>query len=196
MNRLFLGVIACLALLAGSAVAQAQNTTIRGTIAAVDGKQVSIKANNGDTVGVVLPADVRVSVPKPFSMAEIKDGMNLGITTVKRPDGTIVALEVHPIQATSNLGLSPSSLAPDATMTNGAFEGTAKDAKGGTITVNYKTGTAKILIVPDTVFQQNVPGTRDDLKPGAPISLVARKDGEALTAVRMTVGKDGLKPAQ
>ena len=181
---------------AGGALAQ-QNTNIRGTISAFDGKQLSVKAMDGKSVVVDLPETVNVAITTPFSMADIKPGMALGVTTVKRADGTIVAIDVRPIPATANLGMSPYDLQPQSTMTNATFEGSAQAAGGNEITLNYKTGTIKVLVVPGTAMSRAAPGSRTDLKPGETVFVAARSEaGDKLTAIRVQVSKDGVKPTQ
>jgi hypothetical protein len=45
-------------------------------------------------------------------------------------------------------------------------------------------------------MSQAVPGTREDLKPGETIYVAARDEGGKLTALRVQVSKDGVKPTQ
>ena len=188
------------ALLAGfiaisSAAHAQQNINIRGTLTAVNGKDLSIKARDGRELQIELPDGVNVSITKTFSMADVKPGMVLGVTTVKRVDGAVVAIDVRPIPATANQGLTPYDLQPDSTMTNASVEATVQAAGGQELTLNYKTGTVKVLVLPNTPMSQAAPGNRTDLVPGQAINVAARPDKEGkLLAVRVQVGKDGLKP--
>lgn len=186
------------AILAGASGALAQqNTNIRGTITAFDGKQLSVATKDGRNVTVELPETVNIAITKPFALADIKPGMALGVTTLQRPDGSVLAIDVRPIPATANLGLSPYDLQPQSTMTNATFEGMAQAPNGNEITLNYKTGTVKALVVPDTAMSQAAPGSRADLKAGETVFVAARTGaGDALTAVRVQVSKDGVKPTQ
>lgn len=188
--------IFAIALIAAIPAALAQNTNIRGTIAAFDGKQISVTTRDGRRVSVELPENVNVAITKPFTMADIKPGMALGVTTLSRPDGSVLAIDVRPIPATANMGLSPHDLQPNSTMNNGTFEGAAQAPEGNIITLNYKTGTVKALVVPETAMSQAAPGSRADLKTGEVIFIAARPDGDKLTAIRVQVGKDGVKPTQ
>ena len=181
----------------GSSAASAQqNTNIRGTISAYEGTQLTIDAKGGGKVLVTLPETVNVAITKPFTLADIKPGMALGVTTLKRGDGGVVAIDVRPIPATANLGLSPHDLQPNSTMTNATFEGSAQAPEGNEITLNYKTGTIKVLVVPGTAMSQAAPGARTDLKAGETVFVAARREGDKLTAVRVQVSKDGVKPTQ
>lgn len=184
--------------LSASVAAAQQNINIRGTITAVEGTQLSVKTRAGANVTVDVPESIEVRSTKPFTLADIKPGMALGVTTVKRPDGSIVAIDVRPISATANLGLSPYDLEPASTMTNATIEGgVAQVANGNEITLNYKTGTVKVLVVKETAMSQAAPGSRADLKAGETVFVAARRgDGDKLTAVRVQVSKDGVKPTQ
>jgi hypothetical protein len=82
-------------------------------------------------------------------------------------------------------------------MTNAALEGSVQSATGQELTLNYKTGTAKVLVPPGTPMSQAAPGQRTDLKPGARVYVAARPgEGGKLTAIRVQVGKDGVNPTQ
>jgi hypothetical protein len=174
----------------------AQNVNIRGTIAGFDGKVINVKTIDGRDVAVDVPEALPVAATKPFTMADIKPGMKLGVTTIKGANGSVMAIDVRPIPPTANEGLSPYDLAPESTMTNAVLEGTAQGTNGQELTLNYKTGTVKALVTPQTAMSQSTPGERSDLKTGETIYVAARKDGDKFVAVRIQVGKNGVKPTQ
>lgn len=189
-------ILGVFSLLSAAAFAQ-QNTNIRGTVTAFDGKVISVKTRAGDDVQVDLPEAINVAATKSITLADIKPGTVLGVTTVKRADGATVAIDIRPITATANQGLSPYDLQPGSTMTNAALEGTLESSGGQELTLNYKTGTVKVLVPPGTPMSQSVPGSRADIKPGEAIFVAARPgEGGRMTAVRVQVGKDGAKPTQ
>ena len=178
------------------AMAQEARVNVRGVITSFDGKVLAIKTRSGDVV-VDVPEAAPVAATKAFSMADVKSGMTVGVTTIMRADGGRVAIDVRPISATAPQGLSNWDLAPDATMTNAVVERTVAGTDGSELTLNYKTGTVKALVVPETAMSQAVPGTRADLKPGETVFVFARKEaGENLVAARVQVSKDGVKPTQ
>ncbi len=186
-----------LSLLTASAAEAQQATNIRGVIAAFEGGTLSVRTREGETVSIGVPAETRVSTTRPFTFADIKPGMVLGVTTVKRADGATVAIDVRPIPATANLGLSPFDLQPESTMTNAVLEGAVADAGTRELTLNYKTGVVKVLVPPDTPMSQAAPGEAADLKPGETVFAVARAGADGrLTALRLQVSKDGVKPTQ
>jgi hypothetical protein len=77
------------------------------------------------------------------------------------------------------------------------LEGSVQAAGGDEFTLNYQSGTVKVLVPPGTPMSQAVPGSRDDLKAGETVFIAARPDPTGrLTAVRIQVSKDGVKPTQ
>ena len=188
----------CVALISSvAAFGQQQSVNIRGTISTFDGKMLSVKTKAGGDILVELPEAINVATTKSFGMNDIKQGMVLGVTTVKRADGTVVAIDVRPIPPTANQGLSPHDLAPESTMTNASVEGVVGAVGGQELLLNYKTGSVKALVTAATTMSQSAPGSRADLKPGETVYVFARKgEGGALTAVRVQVSKDGINPTQ
>ena len=185
--------------IAATAHAQ-QNINIRGSVTAFDGKVISVKTRDGGDVKIDLPDTVNVNATRAFSMADVKPGMVLGVTTVKRGDATI-AIDVRPIPPTAPQGLSPFDLQPGSTMTNAAVEAAVEskneNAGGHELMLNYKTGSVKVLVPPGTPMSQSTPGNRSDIKPGETVFVSARPgEGGTFTAVRVQVSRDGVKPTQ
>ncbi len=194
-----IGVWALVTLAASMAAVFAQETrvNVRGTIAAFDGKVLTVRSKAGKDIIVDVPEAATFATTKAFTLADVKPGMTLGVTTIKRADGAVVAIDVRPIPATAPVGLSSWDLAPDATMTNAVVEGTVASAAGQELMLDYKSGTVKALVVPETAMSQAVPGTRYDVKVGETVFVFARKTAdEKLVAARVQVGKDGIKPTQ
>ncbi len=173
-----------------------QTQNIRGLIQAFDGQKLEVETFDGRKVSIGVPADLRVTTTKPFSLSEVKPGMKLGVTTLKAPNGQTIAIDVRPISATANEGLSPYDLKPDSVMTNGIVEATVSSAQGPELTLNYKTGTVKVLVPAEATLSQPGPGTLSDLKPGETIFVAVSHEGDKLTALRAQVSKDGVKPTQ
>jgi hypothetical protein len=193
LSRAFAGLV-LLGLAATPGLAQ-QNKNVRGVIESFDGSTLRVDTYEGAKVAIAVPADLRVATSKPFSLADVKPGMKLGVTTIKRPsDGATIALELHPIPTTARDGLSPHDLKPGSTMNNGYAEATVA-ANGGTeLTLDYKTGNVKVLIVPETAMAQAAPGALADLKAGEAVFVAVSQDGEKMVAQRAQVSKDGVKP--
>lgn len=196
-SRILAGILAGLIASAGALAQSAQSVNIRGTVTSFDGRVIRVDARGAGAVEVELPDSVNVSGTRAFTLADVKPGMVLGVTTLKRADGETVAIDVRPIPATAPLGLTPFDLAPGATMTNASLEGQAVVANGSELVLNYKSGTVKVLVPPGTPMSQAVPGNRSDIKPGETIFIVARiGEGNKLTAARVQVSTNGVKPTQ
>ena len=192
-----LALIAGLYGLANPASAQQQNVNVRGTIVAVESNLMRVKARDDRDVDVVLPEGIAVATTKAFSLADVKPGMVLGVTTVRGADGATIAIDVRPIPPAANRGLFPYDLQPEATMTNAVVEGTGQASGGNELTLNYQSGAVKVLVPPGTPMSQSAPGSRDDLKAGETVFVVARPDPTGrLTATRIQVSTDGVKPTQ
>lgn len=192
MSRLALFV---LALATTAALAQAP-TRVRGTITALKGDVLSVKSRDGKDLQIHLAPDAQVSTAKKGSAADFKPGSYVGVTSVKGPDGRLVARRVHALGPQVPQMHAPWDSIPDSMMTNATLEGTAKVGAGTELTLKNKDGEQKILVTPQTEYYTFAPGSRADLKPGEWIfASASNKDGK-LFAPRVTVSKDGVKPPQ
>lgn len=173
------------------------NVNVRGVIASFDGKVMAVRDRDGKNVRIDVPDNVTPTVSKPFNVADIKPGMMLAVTTVKRADGVNVALDVRPLPATANPNSFEYDLRPGSLMNNANLDAMVAGTSGQELTLNYKTGTIKALITPETTLTQGAPGVRDDLKAGETVFAVVRPEGgDKFTLVRAVVSKDGVKPGQ
>jgi hypothetical protein len=183
--------------LASTVVHAQSRVNVRGTVKQVSGDVVTVTQKSGGDATVHINAKTRISATGKFTLADIKPGMKLGVTTVVRGND-IVAIDVRPIPARAPDGLSPYDLAPNSTMTNGILEGSVDGSAGkNVITVNYGKGKVKVLVPPGTPMSKAVPGKRADIVTGAAFyaATIKGKDGK-LIAVRLQVGKDGVAPTQ
>ena len=193
LRSLFCALILCN--LAAPAVAQ--NINWRGTIASFDGKALGVSLRDGSVVMVDVPESLPISATAAFTLADVKPGMVLGVTTLQRADGTTVAIDVRPIPATAQQGLSAYDLQPQSTMTNAVLEAAVASANAHELLLNYKTGTVKVVVPPGTPMSRAVPGTRSDLVVGEAVYVASRRnEAQGFTAVRVQVGKNGIKPTQ
>jgi hypothetical protein len=198
---------ACALLLASAAAfAQDKPMRVRGTVEQIDGTMMTVKSREGDTLKVKLADEVKVVALVKSSLADIKPNSFVGSTAMPQPDGTWKAVEVHifpeEMRGTGD-GDRPYDYKPQSTMTNGTVNslakttmtGTVASEEGTTLTLDYKGGSKKIDVTPQTVIVSYMPGTREELKPGASIYIPAatrQADGTLLTA-RVNVGR-GVAP--
>ena len=187
-----------LVLLAFTAAAAAQAPMrIRGTIESLNGDTLMVKSRDGRELALRLAPDVQVVTPKRVSAQEFKPGSYVGVTSMKRADGRLVAKRVHALgpQVPQMHGAWDSI--PDSMMTNANITNIAMASGGNELTLKYKDGEQKILVTAETEYYNFVPGSRADLKRGESIFTGARveSDGKFSTA-RVAVSKDGVKPPQ
>jgi hypothetical protein len=181
-----------------AAGADAQTTTrLRGTITAIDGSTMSVKSRDGKDVKVQLPDTVSVAVAKAIRFEDIKQGDYVGATTTAKPDGTLSAVEVHYLPPSVPEGQGPWDLQPGSTMTNAKVTSIVAAADKRELTLQYKDGTAKIHVPENAPIVRAVPGSRSDLRTGEYVFAAVQTgpDG-AMTAPRVQVSKDGIKPPQ
>lgn len=192
--RLIAGVL--LALMACTVLAQT-NVRVRGTITALKGDVLMVKARDGRDIQLNLAPDAQVVTAKKTTLAEMGPNAYVGVTSVKGPDGRLVAKEVHALGPQVPQMHGPWDSTPNSFMTNANITANAQTTGGNELTLKYKDGEQKILVTKDTEVVTFVPGTRADLKPGETIFSGARvgDDGKFMTQ-RVAVSKGGVKPPQ
>jgi hypothetical protein len=202
MSRRVFGVASFALLLATSATfaQQPPPVRVRGTVEAVDGGILTVKSRDGKTTYKVKLTDnaaVRGIVKAPLT--DIKTNSYIGVTGMPQADGSQKAVEIHifpePMRGVGE-GHRPWDLVPNSTMTNATVAQMVKGVQGDEITLKYKDGDKKIVVVPETVIVTYVPGNKDELKPGAKIFIAGanKKDDGTLEAASVSVGRDGLTP--
>jgi hypothetical protein len=171
---------------------------VRGTIEAVDGDVLSVKSRGGEDFRLRMAGDLRVVGISKISLADIKVGSFIGATTVPGPDGGANAIEVHVFPENmrgTGEGSRPFDLRPNSTMTNATVAEAVVNNEGHVLTVKYKDGEKKVVVLPDTPVVTYVPADKSDLKAGAEVIAFIKKlpDG-SFEANRVSVGRDGLTP--
>ena len=194
MKKLALFAISMLML--ASLSAQAQNMRVRGTVTSLDGDVLSVKTREGKDVKVQLASDAQVVTTKKVSADEFKPGSYVGVTSVKGPDGRLLAKRVHALGPQVPQMHGAWDGIPNSMMTNSNITNITKAGKGNELTLTNKEGEQKILVDADTEYYNFVPGTRADLKKGETIFTGARIDGDKILAQHVTVSKDGVSPPQ
>ena len=192
------------ALVATSYAASAQQgpppVRIRGTIEKVDGNNVMVKARDGSAVTIKLADNARVTAMVKAQLSDIKQGSFIGVTAMPQPDGSQKAIGLH-IFMDAQKGVVadrhfPWDREPGSTMTNANVESTVSGVDGQTIMVKYKEGEKKVIVPPNTNIVDFTPGTKDDLKPGAQMIVIAgqkQPDGTVVTS-SINVGRGGATP--
>jgi hypothetical protein len=173
-------------------------TRIRGTVDKLADHTLTVRAREGGSVSVALAPDFKVRAVVAQTLADIKTGDVVGITSIKGPDGAQQAVEVHILPKNiPNLrtGQFPWDLGPGSLMTNGAVAQVGGPPQGRVLTLAYHGKQAEIMVPPGAPIVGFAPGDPSLLQPGAAVVVFAQKlpDG-SLTAAAVTAEKDGVKP--
>jgi hypothetical protein len=194
-----LSIALCLVLgLLVSASSHAQGTVrVRGTITAMDGREMTVRSREGESLKLVLTETATVAVAKAIRFEDIKAGDFVGTTTRKNADGTMVAIEVHYLPPTATAGQSSWDLEPETTMTNASVAASVSATGARELVLDMK-GVAQKIIVPESAaLVRSVPGSIADLKTGEYVFAVVQKTpAGTLSVPRIQVSKDGVKPPQ
>jgi len=202
IQRIAFGILCGLAfgIVSAAAAAQAQDkpVRVRGTVEAVDGQMLSVKARDGADLKIRMADNINVVALVKASLADIKPGSFIGSTAMPEQDGSWKAVEVHifpeAMRGTGE-GDRPYDYKPKSTMTNGTVDASVDNVSGSTVTLKYKEGEKKIDVTAETAIVTYVPGSKDELKPGAKIYIPAatKQEDGSLMAARINVGR-GITP--
>jgi len=147
-----------------ASAASAAPATVRGAVTAVSATSLQVATANGpDTVALTPP--VQVYARESSSLANVKQNTFIGVTTVKQPDGSERATEIHIFpEALRGLGegsrmmTQSSGAASGSRMTNGAVNstpsrmsnGSVSSTNGSTMVVQYAGGSTTVTVPPNT----------------------------------------------
>jgi hypothetical protein len=169
-----------LLLVACAALAQAPQR-VRGTITTADGNVLTV---DGKTQ-IRLNEKTEIVFAQPIALADLKPGDFLGVTSVKKEDGKLIAYEVRRFPKPVNPGHRPFDGRDDQTMTNATVEAMMQSASGRELSMAYAGGSAKIVVPESASVSTLVSGKPDQLVVGAPVNLTHDASGMAL---RIQVG--------
>jgi len=188
MNTLRLASLLGALALASATVDAQTGVRVRGTITAVDASVLSVKTGDGKNVPIHLADRTVIVYTQPIMLGDIKPGDFLGVTSMKRDDGTLTAFEVRRFPKPLNPSHGPFDGRSDQTMTNATVSAMVQSAKGRELTFTYEGGMQKIVVPENASISMLIPGERSQLVPGAAVNLTAAPGADgALTAVRIQV---------
>ena len=164
-----------LLLFVACAVAAQAPVRLRGTITAFGGNVLSV---GKDQVRVGEKTDIVFA--QPISLADIKPGDFVGVTSARAADGTLTGLEVRRFPGAINPGHRPFDGGPNQTMTNATVGTVAPSSSGRELTLTYDGGAQKIAVPQDASVSELVPGKPSQLVPGARVNLTHGPDKVAL----------------
>jgi hypothetical protein len=204
---------------AASTGAPASNTVrLRGNVVAVSDTALDLSSDSGNVhVSIAGPLDVYARVPA--TLAQVNENSFIGVTSVKQPDGSQRATEIHifpeklrgtgegsRLMQGGNRGGSAGGGNP-STMTNGTVSEAPADSSraprmtngsvtgkpGGTMTVKYQDGTQTITIPSDVSVTAIAPSTTP-LAAGANVNVTATRQPDGTlkaTFVMLGGGRGG-----
>ncbi len=199
MNRRNMLAGAALVLVPWGALAQTapNRARVRGTIAAVAADHLELILADGGRAMVALPADARMTWLVAAKPSDIAPGSYIGTVSRPLPDGSRIAAEVQvfpPAMRGVGEGHSPWDLPGESTMTNGTI-GQMVVANGRMITLTYKGGEQRVLVPDNVPFVTYMPADRSALTVGAHVLINGTRAADgAVTALAVSIGKDGLVP--
>jgi hypothetical protein len=182
-----------------SALAQnAPPVRIRGTVESIDGQDLTVKSREGSSVKIKLAPDYAVTAVVKAQMTDVSVGKYVGIAAMPQANDPEKALEVLVFPESgrgSGEGHYAWDLTPGSMMTNATIAMADDQADGRALTLKYKDGENRITVPKDVPIVTFVPGDRALITPGAGIMVPAVKQPDgSMTASRVVVGKDGVKP--
>jgi hypothetical protein len=173
-------VLVC-ALVAASAQGLAQAPTrVRGTINTFDGSTLSVLDAAGKYVAVRLGDKTEIVATQRIPLDQIRPGDFLGVTSAKRPDGSLTALDVRRFPKPLNPGHRPFDGRDDQTMTNASVAAIVQSTSGRELTMSYDGGAQKIVVPENAPVSAIVPGNASQLVPGAAVNLTMDASSTAL----------------
>jgi hypothetical protein len=182
----------------GDAALAEDTVRVRGAIESIDGSTYVIRTRDGAELKVALADKAQIATVVKASLADVKQGLFVGVTAMPQADGRLSALEVHIFpDAMRGTGEGHYSwdLQPKSTMTNANIDQVVTAVDGQTLTLKYKDGEKKIFVPADTPIVAYMRGDDTDLKPGAKVFIAAVKQPDGTLQGRAwRVGRDGLTP--
>lgn len=183
--------------MASAAIAQEAQQHVRGEVRSLTADTVVVRTRTGRELDVKLTPDWRVAAIRRVDLSAIKPGSFIGTTTIEKADGTGRSLEVHvfPPGVKMGAGHYDWDLRPHSMMTNGDVGKVVASPKGDTVEVSYPGGSHTVVVPKGAPVVETVPGTRDMVRPGAKVFIIAaRQPTGALSANTVVVGEKGAPP--
>jgi hypothetical protein len=143
---------------------------LRGTVTSVSPTQLVLKSDTG-AITVTISQPFHLYTRGPSDLAHVKESTFIGVTTVKQPDGSERATEIHVFpEELRGLGEGSRMMAPQASaaasrmtngnvsasrMTNGTAQsrmsnGSVSSTNGSSLVVQYAGGSQNVTVPPNT----------------------------------------------
>jgi hypothetical protein len=178
-------------------------TMVRGSVVSASANQAVIKSDTGN-VTVTLTQPFHVYMRAPSDLSHVKESTFIGVTTVKQPDGSEKATEIHIFpEELRGVGEGSRMMTPDAganasrmtngnvsasRMTNGSASqsrmsnGNVSSTNGSSLVVQYAGGSQNVTVPPNTPVTE-LKLTTTNLAAGDQVAILATKGADgSLTA--------------
>src|SRR5690348_13906021 len=168
---------------------------VRGTVSTASPTQVVVSTANGNVTVAVTPP-LTVYSRQPARLADVKDNIFIGVTTVKQPDGSERATEIHIFpEELRGLGEGSRMMAPTRAgssnrMTNGSVSGSrmtngtasqsrmsngsVSRASGSSLVVQYAGGSQDVTVPPNTPVTELTVASRN-IAVGDQVAVLVKK---------------------
>ena len=176
---------------------------LRGTVVSASANKLVLKSDTG-VVTVTMAQPFHLYVRAPSDLSHVTEKSFIGVTTVKQPDGSERATEIHVFpEELRGLGegtrmMAPGTNAAASRMTNGNVSasrmtnGTASQSRmsngnvsstnGSSLVVQYSGGSQNVIVPPNTPVTELKIVSRD-LAAGDQVAVLAKKASDgSLTA--------------
>ncbi len=209
-----LSAVCCIVVLGSVIAAFSQSwpagiTPVRGVVTSVSGDVLTVNSSNG-SVNITLDRQLKVYTRTPSDLAHVTSKSFVGVTSVKQPDGSERATEIHvfpeELRGTGEgsylMNSDQTKDANSSRMSNGTVSGLGA-ANGGaprprmtngtvstksgesTLSIEYGGGVETITVPPNVTVTALTP-TADNLTPGQSVLVLAKKQPDgSLTAANI-----------
>jgi hypothetical protein len=187
----------------GQASNPAAPILLRGTVTSVSASQLVLKSDTG-VVTVALTQPFHLYTRAPSDLSHVKESTFIGVTTVKQPDGSERATEIHVFpEELRGLGEGSRMMAEDrgagpSRMTNGNVSaprmtngtaspsrmsnGSVSSTNGSSLVVQYAGGSQNVTVPPNTPVTELKLSSKN-LAVGDQVAVMATKGSDgSLTA--------------
>ncbi len=184
---------------------------LRGTVVSVSASKLVLKSDTG-VATVVMVQPFRLYTRVPADLSKVTENSFIGVTTVKQPDGTERATEIHVFpEELRGVGegsrmMTAAASASASRMTNGNVSasrmtngtasqtrmsnGSVSSANGSSLVVAYAGGTQNVTVPPNTPVTEFKIATRP-LTSGDQVAVLAKKapDGSLTASQALSTAK-------
>jgi hypothetical protein len=171
---------------------------LRGTVVSVSANQIALKSDTG-AVTVAIAQPFQVYTRAPSDLSKVQEKTFIGVTTVKQPDGSERATEIHifpeelrGLGEGSRMMAQPTGASASrmtngnvsaSRMTNGTASpsrmsnGSVSSTNGSSLVVQYAGGSQNVTVPPNTPVTELKP-TSKALAAGDQVALLAKRGAD------------------